>query len=119
MSRVKLNLGKIDRAVDQAFKDTCLLLGRTFTEVISQPGAFKGFSGGIVDTGQLRSSQRLEFITDSEAQFSWPTEYALYVHEGYTLRNGSQQPGRPWTTEGLRRFDVDKTFAALLKAGLK
>ncbi len=94
-------------------------MGTEFTKVISEPGAFAGFDGDIVDTGRLRASQKLEFLNASEAQFSWDVEYALYVHEGYKLRNGKQQAGRPWTTEGLKRFDAQKTFETLLKAKLK
>jgi hypothetical protein len=120
VAKVNLNIGAIEKAAIEAFKDSCFLLGREFTEIISEPGAFPDFpDSDIVDTGALRASQQLEFVSSTDARFTWSVDYALYVHEGYTLRNGKEQPGRPWGTEGLKRFKVQETFEALLKAKLK
>jgi hypothetical protein len=119
MTKVTINIGKLNQAATEAFKETCFLMGNSFTQVISEPGAFDNFDGDLVDTGQLRSSQQLEFQGDDQAQFSWNTEYALFVYEGYSLRNGGEQPGRPWTTEGLKRFDAQAVFAKLLAAKLR
>jgi hypothetical protein len=81
-------------------------MGTKFTEVISEPGAFDGFEGDIVDTGRLRASQQLDFVSPNEARFSWNTEYALYVLLGFTYRNGREQPGRDWTKRRLEQLDV-------------
>lgn len=48
---------------DRAFRETCLLLGRKFTEEISSPKWqwTDGENRDIVDTGLLRASQKVEF----------------------------------------------------------
>ncbi len=119
MPKVTIDTAKLTKAAQSAFKETVLLMGTKFTEVISEPGAFDGFPGDIVDTGRLRASQQTDFISPNEAQISFNVEYAIFVHEGYTLRNGGSQPGRPWTSEGLKRFDAQKAFGLLLAAKLK
>lgn len=109
---LQLNINQLDRASELAFRDTAFLLGRKFTEVISEPRQWQGWSGArdIVDTGQLRASQQLVFTKPLEAVYSWSTEYAVYVHEGYTLRNGREVSGRPWTQTAIQEFDVQGTF---------
>lgn len=118
MTNINLNFSGVERAAQQAFKEACYLLGREYTKAISEAGAFDGFSGDIVDTGALRASQRIEFAGPGEAQFSWDTEYALFVHEGYTLRNGEEIGGRPWTKLGLERFNLKDTYEKILGAKL-
>lgn len=50
--------------VEQAFREACLLLGRAFTQAISSPTWqwTDGENRDIVDTGQLRQSQNLDFL---------------------------------------------------------
>lgn len=82
------NVDKLNSAIIQAFKDTILLFGRENTKVISTPGLFPEFpNSDIVDTGELRSSQTIEFESDTVGVLSWPKAYALPVHEGATFRN--------------------------------
>ncbi|MDJ1174700.1 hypothetical protein [Roseofilum capinflatum] len=89
------NLNKI---LSKAFADTCKNQGQEYQRLFSDTEAFEGFSGqDIIDTGALKGSQSLAFPNRFQAQFSWGMEYATYVHEGYTLRSGGRQPGRPWT----------------------
>jgi hypothetical protein len=53
----------LPEAGNKAFEETCLLLGRAFTEAISSPvWAWKDGNRDIVNDGQLRASQRIEFI---------------------------------------------------------
>lgn len=119
MVKVNLDISIIQGKAIEAFQETCFLLGREFTQVISEVGAFDTFPDrDLVDTGALRASQQLDFISPTEAQFSWTVDYALYVHEGYTLRNGKQQPGRPWTKLALDRLDAQATFNTLLESKL-
>jgi hypothetical protein len=35
------------------------------------------------------------------------------------MRNGQRWEGRPWTTEGLKRFDLQGTIAKLMALKLK
>jgi hypothetical protein len=120
LAKVQLDLGRIDRALTEAFQEACLLAHRQMVEVISEPGAFDGFDGDIVDQGILRTNQQPpEFSPDgSQAIFRNTVDYAFWVYMGYTLRNGKTQKGRAWMAEGLRRVDLQKTFELLLKAKL-
>ncbi|HEY9697007.1 MAG TPA: hypothetical protein V6D10_07075 [Trichocoleus sp.] len=110
MSNYKLSLkvDEINTAAERAFQETAFQLGREFTRVISEPRQWDGWKGSrdIVDLGQLRSSQQVVFTNPLEAVFSWNTEYASAVHEGYTLRNGKTIAGRPWTTIAAQDFDI-------------
>jgi hypothetical protein len=48
--------------LEQAFTETAYLLGREFTQAISEPSwQWTDGSRDIVDTGQLRASQQLDF----------------------------------------------------------
>lgn len=109
---ITFNGGVIKGAALRAFQTTMIELGETFQEVIEEVGAFPDFpQSDIVDTGALRDSQQIEFPQPGSVVFDWPVEYAPYVHEGYTLRDGSQQPGRLWTKAGLTRFNVQMRYA--------
>jgi len=116
--KVQINLKAVERAAEQSFKEACYLLGNEFTRVISEPGAFPGFPGDIVDSGQMRASQQLDFPDLGEARFTWNTEYSLYVHEGVTLKNGKTISGRPWTKLGLERFNLPDSYAKILEVKL-
>lgn len=116
--KVSIDPTIIEKAAIAAFRDTCEIIGRTATQVISENGAFPGFPGDIVDTGALRASQRITYLSPTAARFSWSQEYALYVHEGYQKRNGQTVAGRPWTRETLARVNVPETFGQLVRAKL-
>jgi len=110
--KLTLKIDQINAATERAFTETAFILGREFTRVISEPRTWAGWdnSRDIVDTGQLRSSQQMAFTAPLEAIYSWPVEYAAYVHEGYTLRNGTRVEGRPWTAVAQQEFDTQQAF---------
>lgn len=88
----------LEKILSTALQKTCHRQGQEYQKVISDSNAFPGFPGqDIVDTGALKGSQSLSFPHNFQAQFTWSVEYAIYVHQGYTLRGGGHQPGRPWT----------------------
>lgn len=112
---IQFSFNEIERKCEQAFKQTALQFSVEMTKVISEPGAFPDFSGDIIDTGALRSSQLVLFPTRHLADYIWGVNYALYVHEGVTYRNGKTLPGRPWTWEAINRFDWESKFAENLR----
>lgn len=116
---LSLKIDAINQASERAFVETAFLLGREFTRVITEPRSWDGFGvRDIIDLGQLRSSQQVVFTKPLEAVFSWPVEHAGYVHEGYTLQNGREVEGRPWTQIALQEFDVQGTFEQLYRRNL-
>lgn len=90
--------------IQDAWVDSMLILSREFTQQISDPKwrwPNNPSPRDIVDTGQLRSSQQDDIQRD-QATFSWPVEYAPYVHEGYVGIDGKTYPARPWTREAIK-----------------
>lgn len=118
--QLSVKVAEIDEAAKQAFVETAFLVAREFTRVITEPRTWDGFEGArdIVDRGQLRSAQQLVFTGATEAICSWPVEHAAYVHEGYTLRNGKEIKGRPWTQIAVQEFDAQQAFAQRYQANL-
>jgi hypothetical protein len=119
--QLSLKVDEINAAAERAFVETAFQLGREFTRVISEPRQWDGWKGSrdIVDLGQLRSSQQVVFTKPLEAVFSWNTEYAAAVHEGYTLRNGKTIAGRPWTTTAAQEFNVQAFYLDAYTKNLK
>lgn len=111
------NTKKLGNIATQAFQQTCRELGEEYKKVIEDSNAFSDFKGqDIVDTGALRDSQQLIFTNKGGAEFSWSVPYSIYVHQGYTLRNGRRQPGRQWTVEGNKRFKFSKRLMANIRS---
>lgn len=118
--KITFNGGAIKGAALRAFQTTMIELGETFQEVIEEVGAFSDFpQSDIVDTGDLRDSQQIKFPQPGSVAFDWPVDYAVFVHEGYTLQNGNEQAARPWIKVGLARFNVQMRYAENLNQELK
>ena len=105
------------RAGANALRKTVQAYERKCTQIISQNGYFSGFPGDIVDTGLLRASK--DTIPDGDFAYTvryggTAAPYALYVHEGYTKRNGEEQPGRPWLKAAEQELDIEATFVEFL-----
>jgi hypothetical protein len=108
---------EFERDVEAAFLETCALLSFAFTRTITTPGLFSEFPGAdIVDTGRLRDAQLMTVESQVSVRFSWNVDYALYVHEGFTRRDRTQVPARPWTDKTLELFDFEDAFIRLFNA---
>lgn len=119
MAKIKIDPILLNKALSKALKKTCENLGEKMTEIIEREGAYSPpFPTGrdIVDTGALRSSQSIEYLTPTHARITYDVDYAIYVHEGYTLRNGKRQPGRPWTWDAVDELDVANDFSRQLSS---
>lgn len=77
-----------------------MLAHREMIKTISEPGAFPGFAGDIVDQGILRGNQQPpQFSADGKtATFRNTAEYALIVYLGATFR-----AGRSWSVKSYQR----------------
>jgi hypothetical protein len=96
MARVTINRSKIDAAAARAFDDAALIVHRNIVQVISEPGAFPGFAGDIVDTGNLRANQQLPQIRGDTAIFRNTADSAMV---------GSSRDGL-----GCRRVSSDRAL---------
>ena len=111
MAKVRIDRRALNDPLERAFRQTMFRLGRSFTEVISDPNAFSNFPGqDLVDKGQFRASQRLNFPAPGKALFSWNVDHAIYLLKGWQTRSGTKVEGRNWITEGIKRCNTDATF---------
>jgi hypothetical protein len=122
MAKADVNWDMINKKLDEAFKDTVFQYTRQATLVISRPRFWEGYNDvrDIVDTGQLRASQRVTFETDSIAHVDWLTEYAAAVANGATIKhaNGSTHriPPRPFPQIAAAEMRLEETLARNIKA---
>ena len=59
-----------------------------------------------VQTGSLRDSQDTVILGDT-IRTTWGVNYALYVHEGYSRKDGSNVDGQPWTKPVLESLEAE------------
>lgn len=101
------------------------LLGRAFQEEITdvkwpwprethrKSKVIAGSPRAIVDLGGLRDSYnatRGVDAGDAIYDHEWVKEYAMFVHEGAVLRNGTALPERPWTDKPLKDGVLTREF---------
>lgn len=86
MADIEINWRDIDKALEKGFKDSVYAYGAEITKVISRPRFWDGFGDvrDIVDLGQLRASQVIEFNSPLEATISYTAEHADWIHNGTT-----------------------------------
>jgi len=65
----------------------------------------------IVDIGTLRDALTIEYIDQTEAEISYPVDYAIDVHEGATRSDGSKMPARSWVTAAVDELDLVQVLA--------
>lgn len=106
---------QLENAFYKEVTDIANKFGRECTKVISKPRPWAGFSNSrdIVDTGQLRASQKLDYYPEDLAvEVSYNTQYAAAVHNGATIQysNGSVRtiPPRPWMKIAADSMDLEK-----------
>lgn len=97
-------------AYQRAFVRLANRMDAEFRQIIQTPGIFDGFPQDIVDTGALLRSQKMTIIGIGGVRWDWEVDYAVFVHEGYTLRGGKKQEGRPWTEKAMERLILPNLF---------
>lgn len=84
---------------------------RSNDQIVSSPR-------NIIDSGALAQQQQAPRIQGTQAEYRWTSPYAVAVHEGAVLSNGTVLPARPWTravlgterVEGIEVFDPQDVF---------
>lgn len=111
-----INTLALDAAIAKAFQTTCLSLDSELKSAIVDPiwdYPRSPSPRNIVDTGALRDSQQM-LVEGNEATWTWDVPYALYVHEGVTLRSGTVIPPRRWTQFAVDETNIPEVFARAL-----
>lgn len=112
------NGDKIVAALSEPFHQANEQLGVAFAQEISSnkwDWPNEPSPRDIVDDGDLRQSYKGERATPTDHDHSWNVDYAMAVHEGYVLKNGTRMPGRPWTKEPLESGKLEKAFEKLAR----
>ena len=89
-------------AIKAAVPDIAQRLHQEYQEQITEVGAVK--------SGNLRDSQ-VTAVTDTTITTTWEADYAVYVHEGYSRKNGSRVEGRPWTKPVVDNIEASPAIA--------
>jgi hypothetical protein len=119
--RIDIDTQLLETAAKSAWRDTSQIMGIEFTKAITDPiyNWPRGESPrDIVDKGGLRQSQRMAYSGDFTTIYRWPLEYALPVHNGAKLRNGTFLPARPWTSTAIQRRSPIDVLSRLMEAQL-
>lgn len=119
MADVQINAAQILAALREPFSETNELLGREMQRQLTDPKwawPTQPSPRDIVDTGRLRDSYQ-GTADGLEYEHAYPVRYALAVHNGAVMRNGSQ-PARPWVKQAVKEFDFAESYAQLAQARL-
>lgn len=123
LQKLRLYFRRANNIADAIFMQTVRDLDRAYRIVFETVGYFPAFpSSDIIDTSKLMESQSFSLVGTGKVEFSWDAvsdsgvPYASFVHDGYTLRNGNWQPGRPWTVEIQKDFDFRLMYEKNLSA---
>lgn len=134
MSRININTTELNKAIHQAFDATVDKQSDAFDEALSSeeypwPRPTKRRNReiarsprDIVDTGKLLESKVVaRSSSQMAAEFSWGNEevnYAAAVHNGCTLKSGTELPARPWTERAVEECDPKAVFEKELRRRL-
>lgn len=69
----------------------------------------------IVDMGTLLQSKQRNDVNSSVTEFEWTARHAEAVHDGAQLKNGGENPARPWTQKTTE--EIDEVIQDLLRNG--
>jgi hypothetical protein len=122
----------INEALNEAWDDFSAYVGRRFTnEITAEKWEWprQPTPRDIVDTGNLRASQRISRGLEPgslETFFEWTAPYAATVHDGAVFKetdadgNPRTTPARPWTRPVLRdQQTLQRYFKARFELALK
>jgi hypothetical protein len=125
-----LNFNQIDTAIAESFQELIEEFAQEQVrqieaiewpwprETVRSTGEVVNSPRNIVDTGALRDSLNIEWISPTEAIYHWDVDYAIYVHQGAVLLNGTDLPARPWIFAALTEYDLLSNFEVKIQGKL-
>lgn len=127
---MKIDLSKVNRAIEGAFKATANKYAENCTEAIDaeiwrwdgitlrKSGEVATSPRTIRDTDELRDSQEVNFPDANTAIVEYTAEHAANVHEGIDS-NGNPTPARPWLEHAAANTDFQGIMTTELRKRLK
>lgn len=112
-----IDFSKINSAIQRAVDETIDALSDAYDDAMiddvwewdgithRRNGEIVGSPRNILDTEELINSKTIS-RNGSNAKFEWNADHAVIVHDGATLRNGTELPARPWTKLAAERFNA-------------
>ncbi|MFB2768580.1 hypothetical protein ACE1AT_04715 [Pelatocladus sp. BLCC-F211] len=119
MSKINIDISKINNAINQAFDVAVEAQGEAFQNAIASEiwewsrqtvrknGDIVESPRDAVDQEELIDSLVVSRTTNA-AEYTWEADHAAIVHDGATTKNGTELPARPWTKVGLKECDPAK-----------
>lgn len=129
MPKNNINLNKINSAIARAFDETIDALSDAYDDAMTDEtwewdgityrknGEVVGSPRNIIDTEELIDSKLIS-RNNSNAKFEWTADHAAIVHDGATLKNGTELPAQPWTKLARERFDASAFMQRKLNRNL-
>jgi hypothetical protein len=117
MANIKIDLSKINSAINRAFDVAVEAQKDAFQDAIASDiwewerktvrrnGETVGSPRDSVDTGELYDSLVISRNANA-AEYTWDADHAAIVHDGATTKNGTDLPARPWTKVGIEECDA-------------
>lgn len=127
--RIKLDINKLDKAIDNAWAEVVARVDSTCIAVIEDPNEFSDLlfeDQDIILSGRLKESQTID-VRGNKAVWEWNPHdpntgyaYALAVWMGFNAYGEYKYvPGRHWFFRALKRVDPITMFAdELQKQGI-
>jgi hypothetical protein len=122
-----IDFSPIDRMIEDSFEELAQEFAITQIEqlesekwdwprqTVRSDGSVADSPRDIIDTGALRDSLYLEWISPLECVYHYDANYAIFVHEGARLQNGTELPARQWVWGALEEYDLVDNFARILQ----
>lgn len=119
MSKAKIDFNKINNAIRRATDQTIDALSDAYDDAMTDEvwawdgithrrnGEVVGSPRNILDTEELINSKVI-VRSGNNARIEWTADHATIVHDGATLRNGTELAARPWTKLAAQRFNASE-----------
>jgi hypothetical protein len=110
--KVTINKAEVAKRTRKGLQSVAIDLGKALDKAITTADweyPFQPSPRDIVLTGALLKSRKTIF-SGTGCSFVWDVAYAMAIHEGVTLKNGTRLPARRWTEKAEKNVDLPKAF---------
>jgi hypothetical protein len=125
----KIDFNKINNAINRSVHETVDALSDAYDDAMTDKvwawdgithrknGEVVGSPRNILDTEELINS-KIIVRSGNNAKIEWTADHSTIVHDGATLRNGTELAARPWTKLAAERFNASEFMQKKLNRNL-